>query len=1166
MADKKFSYSRVERWDMAVVDRLLTELPVDHHDRPTLQSVKGRANEHGEIQVDYYYAKGLEIGRSYAVHAYQNVTQETRKRCANGYYHDYDMVNAYGEILLQVFKLRRIECPPLEEYVKNREQLFAEILTAAPCLNRKDIKKAFIVAMHGGCYRKHATDGLQVNALSRFTGGVRHAVGKLKVHPDYAAIFKQSQESSRKTYTDLGRFVSFVCQIEEARVVECFFRDIQGPNAFDGQMSHLAMDQAELDRRTRVVFEETGLNLPFIEKSMEYTPEPLLREEPVLPGDQWICFDLDGTLGHSAGSHYTFRPGVERLRELADKGFKLAMFTNKFNKNIPLDQLEQLAGVRFGIVIGGEHCYKPTAQYIKNHPTLDEYDRLKPLAKFFPLDQVILVDDTPAKVHPTERHRCKAISTWKAGPDQGLHSLIDTFQFANVTHAVDLFEGQSSKWKQGVTIHEWDDEWVRPIEFNTRLQAIVAGCGKGKTTVAQQYIEKLNSEFMAERGFPIRVLDMTARRTLSQAHLGVYQKVGGVEFIHYSARNYTADCLVVQYESLCTLVGVPEFDLVIIDELRELVGCMTSVLTNHSNLKLNFDMFKLFAKYTPRVLALCADMEVDGACAHVLQSVFQPHEMTIHKYTKPRLVKHMQCTDDESGWVHRISNALMAGEKVAIACRSKARAKILGRMFAAYKPFVLTAESGDDAAKRIRDLNIALADEQLFVFSATLTVGADHTTEWDRVFIDGSGRFGAPPRSLMQMMARFRMCKSDDVHVLMSTEQEMADVPTAFTQALDMVNLKKGFFKESVAYYHFDLQYNEYGEMESAPDDLTQLFAYTYAERFRGWGYELQRQALTKGFKITVTADRSVCADIKKVKKMVKEEDQAVHKAAFDELSQASDMTDVIKEKKKLVRNQSASHLDKTVLSGAHVLKHYEVGLDEKQLAFAIAHQKQICNYAAYIRLTKENLLRKDFNKALNLAYPDLQHDNRYLQYQTVEDVFTAIGYTGCEFFSMAQPEWVPEAVFQTPEVLELVLKIPVERRPESTDAKAMFSACLKSIFGSRLETERRGRSRAKFYRLAHNPEICKLVGESDYFANAELKDILFQPIRPARVGAPKRKEPEPEDGMPPAFAEEPAAKKPKKKALRKAKPPVLPFTTAQLDARRSVGMTCQSQPLLSFS
>ena len=407
------------------------------------------------------------------------------------------------------------------------------------------------------------------------------------------------------------------------------------------------------------------------------------------------------------------------------------------------------------------------------------------------------------------------------------------------------------------------------------------------------------------------------------------------------------------------------------------------------------------------------------------------------------------------------------------------------------------------------------------------------------------------------------------VYVLMSTEQEMSDVPTAYTQALDMVNLKKGFFKESVSYYHFDLQYNEYGEMEAAPDDLTHLFAYTYAERFRGWGFELQRQALSKGFKVSVTVHKSMCADIKKVKKLVKEEDKAVHKAVFNELSQASDMKEVISEKKKLVRDQSASHLDKAVLTGAHVLKHYEEGLDETQLAFAIAHRNQVCNYAAYLRLTKENLLRRDFNKALNLAYPDLQHDNRFLQYQTVEDVFTAIGYTGCEFYSMAQAEWVPEAVFQTPEVLELVQKIPVERKLESTDAKAMFSACLKRIFGSRIETERRGRERAIFYRLAHNPEICKLVSESDYFESADLKDILFQPIRPARVGAPKRKEPEPQDGLPPAFADvtaEPVAKKAKKKAVRKAKPPVQPFTTAQLDARRSVGMTCPLQPLLSFS
>ena len=362
--------NRRERWDPAMVKHLLETLPADHHDIATLNNVSKNMDADGYMTVAYKHGQKMNWGRMYSKHGYQNATTNTRNLCGSQYYKDYDMVNAYGNILRQVLQRECIPCPELDDYCANRDAIFLEITTIYPSLSKSDVKRAFIVALHNRNYKKHITDGVSIVTLDLFTRAVRKAAITLSCHKDYAWYLAKAVEFKKPNR--IGTFVSWVCQDNEFLIVQSFFQNVPvGPYMFDGQMAEVELSQEALDSRRKVTFEQTGFDMQFIEKPMILSEEAPLLYTPAQPGDRIILFELDGTLAQGGCGNWRFRPGIERLADLVQAGFKVGVFTCKNRRNVPVEKLQIKAGVTFTCVLAREECYKPSESYLKQHATLD---------------------------------------------------------------------------------------------------------------------------------------------------------------------------------------------------------------------------------------------------------------------------------------------------------------------------------------------------------------------------------------------------------------------------------------------------------------------------------------------------------------------------------------------------------------------------------------------------------------------------------------------------------------------------------------------------------------------------------------------------------------------------------------------------------------------------
>ncbi len=106
----------------------------------------------GEVIVNYYQPKGGLYGRYQARGKLsgQGILREVRHTIYADYYYDLDMVNAHPVILRWLCEILSIDCKALTEYVVNREQHIADIVSLNPDVSRDDVKAIFLSINNGG--------------------------------------------------------------------------------------------------------------------------------------------------------------------------------------------------------------------------------------------------------------------------------------------------------------------------------------------------------------------------------------------------------------------------------------------------------------------------------------------------------------------------------------------------------------------------------------------------------------------------------------------------------------------------------------------------------------------------------------------------------------------------------------------------------------------------------------------------------------------------------------------------------------------------------------------------------------------------------------------------------------------------------------------------------
>ena len=1082
-----------EKFNMEAARALHDSLPPDHYDKARVAHIVSNADEEGRVTVSYTRRSDINFGRcSSSAIGYQNMSTITRVKLGSDIYHDYDMVNAYPNILRQISNKYEIQCPELEYYCANRDSVINEIMKEHPFLDRDEVKKIFIVQMHGGLYKNHLPERVTIRRFESFGREIVKIAKSLLKLPKYSDMYKLA--ISRGKTNPLGSTISWACQDAEYQIVEAFFHDCKGlgPYMFDGRMIERQISQEELLQRAEFAFQKTGFRVQFIEKPMVMPDVALqFRHRPQVQGERVIAFDVRGTLMNK----HSFRPGVERLKELVDAGFTLSLFSNGSVHNIPVEALESRAGVKFASVLGGESCYKPSEAYLNANTTLDKHDKIKPLAKYFTLDSFKLVDDTPQKVHSTERHRVISISTYKGGRDSHLSMIIDSIlagSFEQAQPLVDTNEPRSSLWGPEVDYKLHTSDYVLPsvLDCPQKVCCIAAGYGRGKTTATISYLRDLQDKAPLILDRPLRILCVTPKCSLGY---GLYKKYSDElgDMSHYMDSNLTRneDKVIVQYESLHHYNKAEPYDIIVLDELRELVGSMTSIPTNGDNLNTNLKLLELFMKSAQKVIVTDDDLESDGAVAAYLQAIFDQSEISVNRFSV-KGTRSIRFTTSQTLF-HSEVVAALADKKgiVPIACQYKKSAEAWSKTFPDNVVKTMTGSSSDGEKREMSDINEALEGTELFVFSPTITVGVDHTRQTNKVFIDatGSSLRGCPARTLFQMAGRFRNFSDKEIVVLIPDGPHI-DTPRAYRDALDKITANKNRIESHKSLFESDPSFVD-GLITYTPTHIAQLFAFSEAERMRDHVFVMENLAVKKGW--TVTRDCAQPAElpshavsVEEVKKDSLQREKEAHAKVVAAMNE-SRLDALIDNCHDSIRTKTATEENRNIAEFGAVMRNYAPDMSFDDATFARDHKKQINNWLEMSRLGMQAIVHKDLcSMAHGLA--DVRNNPRSISHYALYELWTTLGFDG----AMDETTVVPVEVFESnaAAIQKICDQTPGERAARATRPNARVNSKLKDMLGislQRVRTQVNG-VRTTGYKQVRDKRITDLVHRSTKYNNID--------------------------------------------------------------------------------
>jgi len=1024
-----------EKWNLVEAASVLASLPVGHHDTPVLRKVLSDADDDGFVTVRYKYAEGLDHGRVYATKSYQNVTVNTRRRCARDTYMDLDIVNCFPVLLLQVMERHGVECRELSNYVANRAAIIESICTTNTSMTKDMVKLAFIIGLHCGDYRKYDSNGTVIPELDSFTRSIRRAVADLSVTVEYRSLY-QSVLLNRNKKNKLGTFAGYVAQNAEAEVIKSlceYVHSIGGTvatNMFDG----VFIDRMEIDltSASAFIFERSAFQVTIIEK-------PMLVGVPLVPiDDNMVVFDLASV------------PSQERINDIRAKGIKVGLVTDG----------KAVSGVEVDVLFDWDKTYAPRRDYVLQNPTMTPKTRMLHMSYLCP--NAVMITDNPARVPPADRFR--------VSPSSAMDQIIqDAVLVAPMT---------CHGWKRGVSVveHGTEVEWVQAYIFEgIRCLLVKAGMGMGKTKQTTDAIEKYNFK---------RICAISTRVAFSRSLQSAFKRL---HFVHYADGDLKADRIIIQYESLWRLENTNPFDMIIVDEVRSVCDNMVCEQTNKVHLRTNAGVLKAICRASTITLGLDADLESDAVVPIVYQRIFKPSEIRVERYLAHKMKKTVRLTKSESGWIDQIRECLDSGEKSTLCCRTKKRAKVFAELLKEFNPKVYTSDSDDATIKDFHDINAALLNVQLCIMTSKVTVGADHTDRWGRVFVDTVGNMGACPRLMLQMVGRFRNTDSNEVLTLISTTSSPDEVE-------GLVELEKQQLidrKDAYRAYHPLIRIKPAyanGVLTLTPDWYTEVKSITLAEAKQSVEFDLRRLCGLKGFEVidaVVDEDVVKCNDMKAAAATVKETIESFDRTVFDALMTTS-IDECIREFEPLVANQTATYQIKSLLAGAYVVKHWPTGtLAYEEYAFACKNMKPIIAIANLLKFTMDDCIESDGNRLSKAVWQD----------QTVKLIGAVRGHLSVcvcmlGFTSLLDTTTiVPESTFDSN--AEAVLKACAQsaavrgvRKWRGKKATGALRAELKAVYGINLSRSSVGHRRSdNNYKLEIDDQMRDLADRSDFFS-----------------------------------------------------------------------------------
>ena len=144
-----------------------------------------------------------------------------------------------------------------------------------------------------------------------------------------------------------------------------------------------------------------------------------------------------------------------------------------------------------------------------------------------------------------------------------------------------------------------------------------------------------------------------------------------------------------------------------------------------------FKIFVALCKNAKLSLFTDADLERDPMCSTLINSMFLPHEIEMHRYPTQRLTYQFDVVPDIT---EDLEACLSAGNKVGVVCRTKSNALKIAEKFKHYKTKVISRDMDDNDTRKLDKVDDMLSDIQLVILTTKASVGVSIEDQYDNVF------------------------------------------------------------------------------------------------------------------------------------------------------------------------------------------------------------------------------------------------------------------------------------------------------------------------------------------------------------------------------------------------------------------------------------------------
>jgi late competence protein required for DNA uptake (superfamily II DNA/RNA helicase) len=307
-----------------------------------------------------------------------------------------------------------------------------------------------------------------------------------------------------------------------------------------------------------------------------------------------------------------------------------------------------------------------------------------------------------------------------------------------------------------VTLEEYSEEHLRPLDINRSIQVIWSSMATGKT---HRIIE-----FIRQHPNIRRVCLVSCRRSFAQSVEARF-RAEMIPLVNYLEHNVSlVDRVIISAESLHKLSGV--YDLIILDEVTSF-NCQMNSGLHKSHLADNQRVYEHLITQARWIVAMDAD--IDHRAINFLHHLrpFDPIHL-VHNTVQKRL--GWTATElREDKMVDMMAQKLNDENKnIVIIVGSKGEGEFLVNEYIKNwlppESYRFYHADGDDYLEEVRDVNTAWSRLRLLMYTSTISNGIDFTAHhFDTMFVFGSAGSNSV-REVKQMMGRVRNLRDREVY------------------------------------------------------------------------------------------------------------------------------------------------------------------------------------------------------------------------------------------------------------------------------------------------------------------------------------------------------------------------------------------------------------------